>query len=248
MKIQLRHFDVLESTNTTAVAAAIDGAPEGTVIVADRQEGGHGRMQRVWNSPLGGLWFTVILRPQIDPQFAAQITLLAGVAVARALRRLYDTDAVAIKWPNDVLLDGKKICGILSELQLDESGAVAYAVVGVGINVDLREQDIPEDIRPAAAILNLSLERKHTCKEVLQAVLAEFAAVYEDWIARGAVAVLKSWRQLNCTLGRHVLVKDDDEVIFTGVACDMDEQGAIIVKNEEGICRSFNFGEISIRY
>ena len=75
MKIQLREFDVLKSTNETAVAMAQEGAPEGTVIVAARQEGGHGRMQRVWNSPLGGLWFTVILRPQIDPQYAAQITL-----------------------------------------------------------------------------------------------------------------------------------------------------------------------------
>ena len=94
MKIQLREFDVLKSTNETAVAMAQEGAPEGTVIVAARQESGHGRMQRVWNSPLGGLWFTVILRPQIDPQYAAQITLLAGVAVAKAVRRLYDTESV----------------------------------------------------------------------------------------------------------------------------------------------------------
>lgn len=108
MKIQLREFDVLKSTNETAVAMAQEGAPEGTVIVAARQKGGHGRMQRVWSSPLGGLWFTVILRPQIDPQFAAQITLLAGVAVAKAVRRLYDTESVQIKWPNDLLLDGKK--------------------------------------------------------------------------------------------------------------------------------------------
>lgn len=108
MKIQLREFDVLKSTNETAVVMAQEGAPEGTVIVAARQEGGHGRMQRVWNSPLGGLWFTVILRPQIDPQYAAQITLLAGVAVAKAVRRLYDTESVQIKWPNDLLLDGKK--------------------------------------------------------------------------------------------------------------------------------------------
>lgn len=108
MKIQLREFDVLKSTNETAVAMAQEGAPEGTVIVAARQKGGHGRMQRVWSSPLGGLWFTVILRPQINPQFAAQITLLAGVAVAKAVRRLYDTESVQIKWPNDLLLDGKK--------------------------------------------------------------------------------------------------------------------------------------------
>ena len=151
MKIQLREFDVLKSTNETAVAMAQEGAPEGTVIVAARQESGHGRMQRVWNSPLGGLWFTVILRPQIDPQFAAQITLLAGVAVAKAVRRLYNTESVKIKWPNDLLLDGKKICGILSELQLDENGVIDYAIVGIGVNVALSAADFPAEVAATAA-------------------------------------------------------------------------------------------------
>lgn len=248
MKIQLQHFDVLESTNTTAVAAAAAGAAEGTVIVADKQEGGHGRMSRVWNSPLGGLWFSIILRPQIDPQFAAQITLLTGVAVTRALRRLYTTDAVKIKWPNDVLLDGKKVCGILSELQLDEKGNVEYAVVGIGINVALRAEDIPAELSTTAASLNVSLDKSFTCSQVLDAFLAEFAVIYRAWLAGGAEAMLQLWRELNCTIGKHVLVKDNDEVIFTGIASAVDERGALMVQNTEGVCRSFDFGEISIRY
>lgn len=106
--IQLLKFDTLQSTNVTAVDLAKNGAAEGTVIVAETQEGGRGRMKRVWNSPKGGLWFSIILRPQIDPQYAAQITLLTGVTVAKALRKLYETEKVMIKWPNDLLLDGKK--------------------------------------------------------------------------------------------------------------------------------------------
>lgn len=247
MKIQLRQFDVLESTNVTAVAAAKAGAAEGTVIVAARQEGGHGRMKRVWNSPLGGLWFTIILRPQIDPQFVAQVTLLAGVAVAKALRRIYATDAVKIKWPNDLLLDGKKVCGILSELQLDENGAIDYAVVGIGVNVALKESDFPAELRNLAASLNMSLHKDYTCREVLDAILEEFASLYEDWLARGAEAVLPAWRELNCTLGKKVLVKDNDKVIFSGETIAVDETGALLVRGENGIVQSFDFGEISIR-
>lgn len=247
MKIQLREFDVLKSTNETAVAMAQEGAPEGTVIVAARQESGHGRMQRVWSSPLGGLWFTVILRPQIDPQYAAQITLLAGVAVAKAVRRLYDTESVQIKWPNDLLLDGKKICGILSELQLDENGVIDYAIVGIGVNVALSAADFPAEVAATATSLNTSLHKDFTCDQVLVAIMEEFGILYDKWLLLGADVVMKEWQKLNCTVGRHVLVKDNDQVVFAGTVIDVDEEGAIIVRNEQGIVQSFNFGEISIR-
>lgn len=247
MKIQLREFDVLKSTNETAVAMAQEGAPEGTVIVAARQEGGHGRMQRVWNSPLGGLWFTVILRPQIDPQYAAQITLLAGVAVAKAVRRLYDTESVQIKWPNDLLLDGKKICGILSELQLDENGVIDYAIVGIGVNVALSAADFPAEVAATATSLNTSLHKDFTCDQVLVAIMEDFGILYDKWLLLGADVVMKEWQKLNCTVGKHVLVKDNDQVVFAGTVIDVDEEGAIIVHNEQGIVQSFNFGEISIR-
>ncbi len=247
MKIQLRHYDVLKSTNVTAVAAAQDGACEGTVIVADRQVGGRGRMSRVWNSPEGGLWFTIILRPQIDPEYVAQVTLLAGVAVAKALRSLYETDAVQIKWPNDILLEGKKVCGILSEMQLDANGTIEYAVVGIGINVALKEEDFPEELKSIAASLNMSLNKSYTCTEVLDNILQEFEILYEEWLQKDARVILDPWRKLNCTLNKQVLVKDNDEVIYKGTVVDIDEYGSIIVKNELGESQSFNFGEISIR-
>lgn len=248
MKIQLKQFDVLQSTNVTAVAFAKEGAPEGTVIVAERQEGGRGRMQRVWSSPKGGLWFTIILRPQIDPQYVAQVTLLAGVAVVKGLRKLYATDAIMIKWPNDLLLNGKKICGILSEMQLNENGSIDYAIVGIGVNVDLKPQDFPEELRNTAASLNLSFGKNYTCTEVLDNILQEFASLYQKWLVEGASVILEPWKELNCTLNRKVFVKDNDEVIFSGEVVAINEEGAIIVRNEEGESQSFDFGEISIRY
>ncbi|MDY4919862.1 MAG: biotin--[acetyl-CoA-carboxylase] ligase [Phascolarctobacterium sp.] len=247
MKIQLEQFDVLQSTNVTAVAFAKEGASEGTVIVAERQEGGRGRMQRVWNSPAGGLWFTIILRPHIDPQYVAQVTLLAGVAVVKALRRVYETNAIKIKWPNDLLLDGKKVCGILSELQLKEDGSIDYAVVGIGVNVNLNPEEFPEDLKHTAASLNASFEKNYTCTYVLDNILQEFAPLYEEWMEKGAEIILTPWKELNCTLNKTVHVKDNDEIIFTGKVIAIDEAGAIIVRNEEGDTQSFDFGEISIR-
>lgn len=247
MKIQLKQFDVLQSTNVTAVAFAKDGAPEGTVIVAERQNGGRGRRNRVWNSPLGGLWFTVILRPHIDPQYVAQVTLLAGVAVAQALRQIYQTDEITIKWPNDLLLRGKKVCGILSEMQLDENGAIDYAIVGIGINVALNPEDFPEDLKGIAASLNASFNKNYTCGYVLDNILREFDFLYQQWLIKGANIVIDLWKKLNCTLGKQVLVKDNDEVIFSGEVISIDETGAIIVRSKEGELQSFDFGEISIR-
>ncbi len=247
MKIQLKQFDVLQSTNVTAVAFAKDGAPEGTVIVAERQNGGRGRRNRVWNSPLGGLWFTVILRPHIDPQYVAQVTLLAGVAVAQALRQIYQTDEITIKWPNDLLLRGKKVCGILSEMQLDENGAIDYAIVGIGINVALNPEDFPEDLKGIAASLNASFNKNYTCGYVLDNILREFDFLYQQWLIKGANIIIDLWKKLNCTLGKQVLVKDNDKVIFSGEVISIDETGAIVVRSKEGELQSFDFGEISIR-
>ena len=212
--IQLLKFDTLQSTNVTAVDLAKNGAAEGTVIVAETQEGGRGRMKRVWNSPKGGLWFSIILRPQIDPQYAAQVTLLTGVAVAKALRKLYETENVMIKWPNDLLLDGKKICGILSEMQLDENGDVDYAVVGVGINVALTKDAFPRELQDAATSLNESLNKKYTCDQVLDQVLLELEELYDKWLCRGAEVILEPWKALIGTLNKKGHVKEKIKLFF----------------------------------
>lgn len=247
MDIHILRFESVESTNVTAVQYALDGADEGTVIVADQQQGGRGRMKRVWSSPLGGLWFSIILRPKIDPEHVAQVTMVAGIAVATVLRKLYENDSISIKWPNDLLFRNKKVCGILSEMQLNIEGNVDYVVVGIGINVNVDYDDFPTELKGTAASLNEIFNKKITCSEVLHKILIEFNDVYEKWISTGLNVVLQSWGKMNCTIGEKVLVKDDDKVIFSGIAKAIDEKGAIIVVNSDGLMRKFDFGEISIR-
>lgn len=245
--MQLLKFDTLQSTNVTAVDLAQNGAAEGTVIVAEMQEGGRGRMKRVWSSPKGGLWFSIILRPPIDPQYVAQITLLTGVAVAKALRKLYDTGDVMIKWPNDLLLGGKKICGILSEMQLDENGDIDYVVVGIGINVALTRDALPKELQDVAISLNEMLNKKYTCDQVLDQVLSELNELYDKWLCEGAEVILKPWKALNCTINKKVYVKDNDEVIFSGTVVGINEAGAIVVNDGNGNTQVYDFGEISLR-
>ena len=248
MQLQLRKYKSVNSTNTVARRMAEEGAEEGTVIVADVQTGGHGRMQRVWSSPVGGLWFSLILRPQIDPRYVAQITLLAGVAVAKTLRNLYQTDEIRIKWPNDLLLKDKKVTGILAEMQLTEKQDVDYVIVGIGVNVDPPMDDMPEEVKAKAASLNRSLCKFYSCETVLEAILKEFSKTYQMWQQDGNEAVLSLWKEMNCTLGKRVTVLDEDREVFSGKAVALDAEGALLVQNEAGREASFNFGEISIQY
>lgn len=247
MKIELRHYDVLGSTNETAAEAAASGGREGLVIVASRQTGGHGRMDRVWSSPAGGLWFTILLRPRVEPRHVAELTLLAGVAAARALRILYESDDIRIKWPNDILLGAKKVAGILSEMRLTERGDIDYAIIGAGVNVSLPDDALTGELREKAASLNDSFGTNLSTDEVLRAILAEFIPLYESWQDRGAEVILPEWRALSCTLGNMVAVLDDDRVIYEGLAVSIDGSGRLAVRASDGSERRFDFGEISIR-
>ena len=137
----IKYFETLESTNVTAKEFAEKGAPEGTVIQAGQQFAGRGRLGRVWKSQAGkGLWFSLILYPKTAAEFCPQVTLLAAVAVVEALKKVAGVQG-RIKWPNDIMLDGKKICGILAEMALAADGSIEYAVVGIGININMSSED-----------------------------------------------------------------------------------------------------------
>lgn len=204
-------------------------------------------MDRVWASPAGGLYFTLILRPKAEPRFGAQLTLLAGAAAARALRRLYKTNRICVKWPNDLLLDGKKVCGILSELRLTAAGAIEYAVIGMGVNVDLRAGSYPSALSETAASLNAAAGGRFSCRRVLAAILEELGALYALWQNEGMEFILPVWKSLNCTLGHRVSVLDEGRVVFEGEAVSIDDAGALMIEDQAGSIRSFDFGEISIR-
>lgn len=247
MNIQILRFKTLQSTNDMAAFLAQNSAKEGTIVIAEKQSAGRGRNERFWCSPQGGLWFSLILRPKIDPKYIPQVTLLAGVVVAKVLRKLYETDSIMIKWPNDLLVCGKKICGILSEMRLDENGNIDYVVLGIGINVKINKNFFPQCLKDIADSLNENFRKDYTCDQVLDHVLSEFDKLYEIWLLRGSKVILDLWKIFNCTLNQKVDVKDNDKVIFSGTVIDINEDGSILVDDGSGNTEVYNFGEISLR-
>ena len=239
---QIFYKSSIDSTNELAKRLAYHGAPEGTIVVAEEQTGGKGRLERSFFSPKEkGIWFSVILRPQCTPKDAPKFTLMAAVAVARAMERF--NLRAEIKWPNDILYDGRKLVGILTEMSA-EIGCVNYIVVGIGINVNVRREEFPADIREIATSLSEMAGENLNRAEFLRALLEEFDKLY---IFSNFEEIFKLWRQYNITLGKKVTVfSAESGEIFTGTAIDIDAEGALIV--ETGGERKIVYaGDVSIR-
>lgn len=236
------HKNSVDSTNRLAKKLAGEGAADGTVIAAEEQTGGKGRLERNFFSPKEkGIWFSLILRPNCLPKDAPKFTLLAAVAVARAMERF--NLRAEIKWPNDILFDGRKLVGILTEMSAEMS-RVNFIVVGIGINVNVERAEFPENIRDVAASLSEMNGGKLPRAEVFRAVLEEFDKLYAQ---KNFNDVFKSWREFNVTLGRNVnVISAESGETFTGVAVDIDSDGALIVDTAGGR-RTVYAGDVSIR-
>ncbi len=227
-------YEELGSTNDRAKELADEGAEHGEVVVAETQTAGRGRRGRPWVSPPHrNLYFSVVLRPDLPPSRAPELTLVASVAVCDALR-LAGVDA-GIKWPNDVLASGKKIAGILTELAA-EPDRVHWVVIGVGVNVNARPEDFPAALRGEAT--SVLIERGQPAPRALFA--AACLTALEEWVDRhdeqGFGAVRDAWRERNVTLGRQVSVRAGDRDV-EGVAEDLDERGALLVRTRAGLER-----------
>ena len=229
---------VLPSTNLTAKALAAAGAPEGTVVVADRQTAGRGRLGRSFASPAGGVYLSVILHPSPDTD-PGLVTACAAVAVARAVRRLCDLP-VGIKWVNDLLIRGRKVCGILAEGGLDPAtGGLSYIVLGVGVNV--QKAAFPADLQPIVTTLEeegASVDRT-----------ALIAAILEEWEKAYATLpagdFLEDYRLLSVVLGREITVWRGSEH-FAATAEAIDGSGHLVVRTAEGTL-TLRSGEVSVR-
>lgn len=219
---ETEYHETVESTNDLAVERAREGVNEGYVVLADEQKGGRGRRERVWESPSGGIWTSVVLRPDFAPREASLVTLAASVAVARGVEK-EGVDAT-IKWPNDVLIDGDKLCGILVEMEADAE-SISHAVVGIGLNANTKP-DVP-DASPT------SLAEHVDGEEVDRASLsADIFDELEDAYEAGD-GILDEWRKKTSTLGREVRVETPNETL-EGVAERIDETGALVVSTSEG--------------
>ncbi|UCE37416.1 MAG: biotin--[acetyl-CoA-carboxylase] ligase [Thermoplasmata archaeon] len=223
-------YEVLGSTNIQAKDLAESEAEDGTVVIAKIQSEGKARRNRNWISPEGGLWLSVILRPNIPPQKATLVTLMAANAVDETLSE-YGLKA-KIKWPNDVLIDGKKVCGILTEAKTKEN-EIEYLVLGIGINANFDLSELPEDIRGASTTIKNELKRDISQDELLQRLLGHVNKYYEGLLASDFQKIVKTWKEKSDTLGRHVKITTQMESI-QGIAQDIDDTGALILKRDDG--------------
>lgn len=242
----LKYYDVLDSTNITAKELAEKGAEEGTIVQADEQKLGRGRLGRVWKSPAqSGLWFSIILRPKMEPQYGAQITLLTAVALVEAIKSATGIKTW-IKWPNDILVKGKKIAGILSEMKLAEEG-IDYIIIGIGLNVNIAKEDLGELLSETASSVYLETGKFYDRQLILEDFCISLKKWYEIWQRAGFKSVRERWLANNCTIGEFVKVKDNNKEIFAGIAKKIDDYGCLLVQSPKGTTKEFDFGEISIR-
>ncbi|WP_443808789.1 biotin--[acetyl-CoA-carboxylase] ligase [Dialister hominis] len=241
-----RHVVYLESTQSTneeAKKIAREGAEEGTIVVAEEQITGHGRLARGFYSPFAkGIWFSLILRPKFFPMEASKCTLLAAVGVCRGIRRMGLADA-GIKWPNDILVHGKKLVGILT-LMSASMEKIDYIIMGIGINTGIKKNEFPEDFcEGATSFLNEGINVSR--KDLLAAILGELEKEYSIAQNEGFDKVLDDWRALSVTLGQEVRVIFGDDS-YTGKAVDIDRDGCLLVNTGSEVKRVIA-GDVSIR-
>lgn len=224
------------STNSDAFRLAEEGAPEGTVVFADSQSGGKGRMGRKWASPSGvNLYCSVVLRPPIMPYEAPQLTFLSAVAVVRALES-FPGIRPEIKWPNDVLIGGKKIAGLLNEMSAETDG-INFVVLGIGVNINMTHDQFPEDLRNPATSLGIELGHSVPRAPFAAAVLNELDRLYDQFRVHGFRPVREEWQRCCNALGRQLLVSDGGREIVRGSFDGIDEDGALLVRTGRGVER-----------
>ena len=224
---RLYYYEEIGSTNDEAFRLGSAGAPEGTALIANSQSAGKGRMQRVWYSPAGSnIYTSIILRPQIEPARAPQISILAGVAVADILES-YCPDRIKLKWPNDVLINGKKVCGILSQMKTIVS-EVDFIILGIGINVNISYNEFPKEICNIATSLAIETGREISRQELIIRLYENLAKWYKQLLGDGFGRIKEKWLSMSPMIGQTVQVMFQEEAV-SGKAIGLDEDGSLIL-------------------
>lgn len=240
---QVHWFEEVPSTNDLAKEMAKAGAPHGTVILADRQTAGRGRMGRHFSSPAGkGIYLSVLLRPACRAEKLMHLTCAVGTVMCDAIESATGIRP-KLKWINDLILDGKKLGGILTELSLGKDGLVDYAVIGIGINCRQDVLDFPQELRKSAVSLKM-----HTNKAPDRAVLiaAMIEKLFRAELICDAAGLMAAYRKDCITLGSPIMVLQAP-ASYPAVALDVADDGALLVRTEDGTVRKIQCGEVSIR-
>ncbi len=240
---ELRYLAETDSTNRQAVAAAEAGAAEGLVIVAEEQSAGRGRLGRTWVSPPGvNLYLSVLLRPPLPPYGAPQLTFLSALAVARAIEALSGLQPT-LKWPNDVLIDGAKVAGLLNEMSA-ESDQIRYVVLGIGVNLNMTADQFPADLRAPATSLLLAggrpVSRAAFCRELLE----QLDALYDEFLRRGPAPVMAAWEARCDLVGRAVVVDGRGAPPLRGVVAGIAADGALLLTLADGSTERVLAGDV----
>ncbi len=240
----IEHFDSIDSTNTYAKQLAAAGAKEGTLVISDEQTKGRGRLGRDWTSPKGtGIWMSLVLRPDIEPMHAAKMTQIAAAAMNAAIVEVTGLDA-GIKWPNDIIVNKRKTCGILTEMSA-ELNTVSYVVVGIGVNVNV--DVFPEDIRDKATSLKIETGEAIRRQDIVVAFARAFETFYHAYINENNFGLtLEYCKNNSVTIGQRVRIIHRSETLF-GDAVDLNDDGELLVRFDNGEVKPVFYGEVSVR-
>ncbi len=239
----LNYHDSINSTNLRAKAIALD-EPEGTVIISDEQTQGIGRLGRNWTSPKGkGLYMSIILKPEVEAENVSKITLIGAAAVTKALEDMEINSG--IKWPNDIVINGKKVSGVLTEMSC-ESYRVNYVVMGIGVNVNLDREDIPHDLRDKATSLKIVTDKEINRQLLLANILNRFEELYNEFKSGHISTTIEICRKKSVLLGEEVRIIKDKETKI-GKAIEINSKGQLVVQFQNGVVENIISGEVSIR-
>ncbi|WGU95512.1 biotin--[acetyl-CoA-carboxylase] ligase [Paenibacillus dendritiformis] len=239
---RLRILEKTESTQNEAAAWAKEGVPEGAVVLAEEQTGGRGRQGHVWHSPAGkGVWMSIILRPRIPLPYTPHLTLLGAVAMFRAMKKLTSAP-LGIKWPNDILADGKKVAGILLESAAEDE-RLLYVIAGIGISVNLDSADFPEELQERATSLKIVTGQEVDRASLVAACLQELEQLYRLYEEEGFGPIRTLWEAQSITLGRQMTI-DTPQGPLQGVAVGLDQSGALLLKDKTGTVQKVFSGDV----
>lgn len=239
------HFkETVSSTQKIASKLVYEGAPEGTIVVAEEQLEGRGRLQRKWYSPKGtGIWMSIILRPDIPIHQAPQLTLLAAVSVAQAIE-MYTGVKVGIKWPNDILINGKKVVGILTEMQA-EIDKIQAIIIGIGINVNHKKEHFAPEISQIATSLALEKGSEINRAGLMQAIFLHMEKLYEEYLLHGFSFIKALWESYAISIGKEIKAVTMNET-FIGLAKGIRDDGVLILEDHNGAIHYIHSADIEI--
>lgn len=237
-------YDTIDSTNNEAKRKALDNTINKGLFIAEEQTEGKGRRGKQWESNKGsGIWMSLLIRPPILPINASMLTIVTGLAVIKGIKKHINID-VSIKWPNDIVINGKKICGILTEMS-SEIEYINYVIIGIGINVNT--EDFPKEIKKIATSMKIEGKKKYSRKEILVDIINEFHILYEEFIKNKDLEFLRNEYNKNCiNMGAEITVEKEGNII-RGKGLGINNKGELILQTKDNDIMTISSGEASVR-